>query len=341
MVSRSNELRRNRLPMIHRARGYRLYGTDGRRYVDFYQDGGRALLGHRPAGWTWILKSTGNRGLFAPYPSRFAGKARRAALSLFSWVGDAHVFPDLHTALAALSRFEAKEAKAGAGVGGAPSYRPADVLTASQEELEDPLTIPLLRPFGPGWAPANAEISSSEREKTERAYSGAWGKWLLPLIPIPGEFGAVVLLELTGGDQERGREPECYGELAGEGDISPLSEDLMLRAVSDLSRYMDEADPERWRLFDLPGFVRRGPYLLYCPRNGEAEEEGEAGEKCGARSSLDSSEVREYNNLFEAMLERGVLLPPNPADPAIIPGEYSDGEVQPLIRESRRRYADR
>jgi hypothetical protein len=101
---------------------------------------------------------------------------------------------------------------------------------------------------------------------------------------------------------------------------------------------MEDADRESRRLFDLPGFVRRGPYLLFEPRAAVGART-EAAEGSGG-SSLDASGRREYNELFEAMLERGVLLPPDPAEPAIIPGEYSDGEVQPLIRESRRRYAD-
>ena len=36
-----------RVPVIRRARGYRLYGFDGRRCLDLFQDGGRAVLGHR------------------------------------------------------------------------------------------------------------------------------------------------------------------------------------------------------------------------------------------------------------------------------------------------------
>jgi 4-aminobutyrate aminotransferase-like enzyme len=30
------------LPKVRRARGYRLYGEDGRRYLDLWQGGGRA-----------------------------------------------------------------------------------------------------------------------------------------------------------------------------------------------------------------------------------------------------------------------------------------------------------
>jgi len=57
------------LPVIRRARGYRLYGQDGRRYLDLWQGGGRALLGHRPARVTTVLKNVISTGLVTDLPS--------------------------------------------------------------------------------------------------------------------------------------------------------------------------------------------------------------------------------------------------------------------------------
>ncbi len=70
-------------PAVRRARGYFLYSTDGRRFLDFYQDKGRALLGHRPEGIQGIIKSTVSKGLISPYPSVYRQKAVRALTELF------------------------------------------------------------------------------------------------------------------------------------------------------------------------------------------------------------------------------------------------------------------
>ncbi|MDR2521358.1 MAG: hypothetical protein LBC72_02215 [Spirochaetaceae bacterium] len=68
---------------IARARGFRLYTEDGRRLVDLWQDGGKALLGHNPAAVTRALKNTAGRGLFAALPSRADDRFARALKTLF------------------------------------------------------------------------------------------------------------------------------------------------------------------------------------------------------------------------------------------------------------------
>lgn len=50
------------VPLIRRARGYFLYTPDGRRFLDFYQDNGRAVLGHRSSGMQQVIKSTVSKG---------------------------------------------------------------------------------------------------------------------------------------------------------------------------------------------------------------------------------------------------------------------------------------
>jgi hypothetical protein len=58
-----------RLPAIRRARDYHLYDSRGKRYLDLYQDGGGALLGHRPRGLYHDLKNGLQKGLAAELPS--------------------------------------------------------------------------------------------------------------------------------------------------------------------------------------------------------------------------------------------------------------------------------
>ena len=46
---------RKRVPIIRRAREYHLYSVTGKRYLDLWQNGGQALLGHRPGRLTTTL----------------------------------------------------------------------------------------------------------------------------------------------------------------------------------------------------------------------------------------------------------------------------------------------
>jgi hypothetical protein len=55
------------IPRIRRARGFRLYDTQGRRYLDLFRDG--ALLGHRASGSLLAMKSALSQGLAAALPS--------------------------------------------------------------------------------------------------------------------------------------------------------------------------------------------------------------------------------------------------------------------------------
>ena len=72
-----------RLPFISRAREHRLYAVDGTRWADCWLDGGRALLGHRPAGLGQRIKNELDRGLTAPYPSRWEARLGKALHALF------------------------------------------------------------------------------------------------------------------------------------------------------------------------------------------------------------------------------------------------------------------
>lgn len=55
-------------PPVLRARDFHLYLQGGARLTDLWQNGGAALLGHKPPGLLRELKNTAERGLFAPFP---------------------------------------------------------------------------------------------------------------------------------------------------------------------------------------------------------------------------------------------------------------------------------
>ncbi|MDR2759259.1 MAG: hypothetical protein LBB78_07760 [Spirochaetaceae bacterium] len=79
------------MPVIRRARDFRLYTGRGRRLVDLWQFGGAALLGHTPAGVLRDFKNTAERGLFAPFPHPLAGRFVKALTRLFPG-GDFRVY---------------------------------------------------------------------------------------------------------------------------------------------------------------------------------------------------------------------------------------------------------
>ncbi|WP_461255511.1 hypothetical protein [Treponema sp. R80B11-R83G3] len=57
-----------KIPTVLRARGFRLYLSNGKRLVDLWLNGGAAVLGHTPPNILRELKNTASRGLYAPFP---------------------------------------------------------------------------------------------------------------------------------------------------------------------------------------------------------------------------------------------------------------------------------
>jgi hypothetical protein len=71
------------MPVVVRARSYYLYDRYGVRYIDFFQNHGRAILGHRPELMQRAIKSTVDRGLVSEYPSVFQGRLEKLLAQLF------------------------------------------------------------------------------------------------------------------------------------------------------------------------------------------------------------------------------------------------------------------
>jgi len=90
--------------LFRRARDFHLYDLGGRRYLDLFQDDGRALLGHRPAGVLHDLKQVLGKGLVAELPSVYGRRLEKELPKLVQgeWVG--RVFASRRSALDAVSR---------------------------------------------------------------------------------------------------------------------------------------------------------------------------------------------------------------------------------------------
>ncbi|MDX9799832.1 MAG: hypothetical protein RBT69_00695 [Spirochaetia bacterium] len=61
-------------PVMKRARGYRFYSQNGKRFLDFYQEGGKSVLGATPAGFSAALKKEIDKGNYYSTCSLFDKK---------------------------------------------------------------------------------------------------------------------------------------------------------------------------------------------------------------------------------------------------------------------------
>jgi len=72
-----------KIPQVLRARGYRLYLSNGKRLIDLWLNGGAAVLGHTPPNLLRELKNTASRGLYAPFPHFTEGRFIKALSKIF------------------------------------------------------------------------------------------------------------------------------------------------------------------------------------------------------------------------------------------------------------------
>ena len=141
--------RRPALPEIRRARDYHLYGAHGRRYLDLYQNGGRAILSHRPKGLAKRLKGVVDQGLWGDYPSVHIRRLEKVLRTLFPAYPEVRLYATAERAVAAAGGAVADPAigeRDGAGGSRAAWWRP--YLPADSSEL----LLPVL-PFPASFAP--------------------------------------------------------------------------------------------------------------------------------------------------------------------------------------------
>ncbi len=96
---------RDALPWVRRARGFRLYDASGRRYLDLYQEGGAAILGHRSPGTVREMKDALSRGLSARLPSQYEERLLKILARLFPSYRCFRLYSCLHRCLEAASIF--------------------------------------------------------------------------------------------------------------------------------------------------------------------------------------------------------------------------------------------
>ena len=240
------------LPRITRARGGRLYGADGSRWIDCWADGGRALIGHRSGGVSLRLKNELDRGLYSPYPTVWTGRLEKALLRLFPGYRRVGLFENLDCAMTACG---------------------IESLPADPMELARSLT---------------------------RVSGALWGRPLLPdhpaadllfpILPVPGL--TAIQPVLFAGEES----PLPSSTL-----FSPMVLAALTRSCSALG---DGKAPNRGESADI--WERRGPYMMF---RGSAED---------------------YDEVFESLFVRNVLIAPSPRRPSVYPRDLSPGEQRLL-----------
>ncbi|NCC13844.1 MAG: glutamate-1-semialdehyde aminotransferase [Spirochaetia bacterium] len=139
------------MPTVVRARSFYLYDGFGARYTDFFQNYGRAILGHRPDLIQRSIKSTVSRGLVSEYPSVFSGRLEKLLATLFPDFPVIRMYSD-----------------------------PQKVLQAIRSVSGDV-------PFDPATSPEHASRTVSYW-RPYLGFGGADSVMLLPILPFPGSF---------------------------------------------------------------------------------------------------------------------------------------------------------
>ncbi len=139
------------MPTVVRARLFYLYDRYGERYLDFFQNYGRAVLGHRPEQMQRAIKSTVSRGLISEYPSVFSGRLEKLLAKLF------------------------------------PSFPVIRIYSDRQKAMQVASLVSTDAVFDPASSPVHASRTVSYW-RPFLGFGGADSVMLLPILPFPGSF---------------------------------------------------------------------------------------------------------------------------------------------------------
>lgn len=210
------------MPIIARARGYRLYDLRGRRYIDLFQNNGRAILGHRPEGMTQVMKSTASKGLIAEYPSVFDGRLEKILKLMFPDYLYFRLYSNRERTLEALSK----------GIGGRILSR----------QIADPAMSDELKGKVAFWRPFLGKSISSQ-------------ELLLPIMPFPGGFAPDIICIKTKALAEKMPAGDMISPFLIDVLVKTVSQ-----LIREMHSPAGEGS-EFQRLIDVFTWDRRGPYI--------------------------------------------------------------------------------
>lgn len=298
------------LPLIRRARDYHLYTGDGRRYLDLWQDGGSAVLGHRGGRFREAFAAKASRGLLVPLPGPEHRKLLVAVARLL----------ELPEALA----FGAGGQSAGETVPARPTWifdNEDQCEAAISQRLGSVSRVDSARPM-PG---ESGEEAPRSRLVYWRAFSGfvpAAGDWIVAQLPLPRAIAPSLLIgpvRENGAGASGAVEGSCVALPRGGIPIDAARLAAATRAVYDLLRWRGEtsclvhpgvelaaalAETGVWRA--------NGPWLTPVATGRD-----------------------EYRALFRACAQEHIILNPDSGAPSIVPASLSPGERTRLLRMVR------
>jgi len=226
------------LPPIRRARNWRLYGSDGKRYLDMYADGGRAILGRKTGTSGTVAKASVDMGLVSSFPSFWEKRFEKAILEMWPGFAGIRLFASEAEALLALADMSGDFRLALENSGS---------LFESLSSFEK--TIRVESPFG-------EYRTDREIDPAKLAFGGRFAIGIPPLHPA-WSFGIVLALEAA--DLER---LKASGPASSP--IPPIKLAVALRSLADFSAFALRYGEAHWSRMDSfigAVFKRSGPWL--------------------------------------------------------------------------------
>jgi hypothetical protein len=296
---------------VLRARDFHLYTQnrreDGGRLVDLWQNGGSAILGHKPPALLREFKNAADRGLLGALPHPLEKRFFRALDRLFP----RRIFRIYGPGVSLSGLWEA--------AGLPPPARACD-----------PAALP---PPARACDPA-APFALSGGEPGARPALSVWRPFLDEAAPLAAPDGVPVLIPLLPGmNQTPGRPPAPLilavdpalnpGAAASEGAAPdcpfPPSDLVPPALLAVLTR----------GVYDL---IAAGPGRGRCPyRKLRAAIDNSPWERRGIYLSLrERPDPETWAGVFRRFLAAGFLVPPEPEEPLILPGALSPGEEAKL-----------
>lgn len=278
------------LPPIRRTRDWRLYGFNGKRYLDMWADNGRAILGYRTAGIGKIAKASVDMGLVSPIPSMWKARLEKRILT---WLPDyqaVYFFQSEAEALWTLSRVACEK------------YSGENFSTERDRKDHFSAIGSLARSIR-----VEQAFGTYRREReTDPAGTAFGGRFALAILPLHAAWTFGVVLAKENADLEL---HDPLKTLSSGSLVPGVKLAAAARALADFSEFEKRYNESHWSSIDrFTGglFGRSGPWLypLYP--------------------------AEKHAQVFGVCLERGILISPEYALPSLVPGEFDKGEVAPL-----------